>query len=313
MSTMTCLASFRQHPGAEEPRWIKIRRLVDVSAALLVAAFFVPATAAGAVFNWPVTPAWIGDSPGIGASQTVDYSGSGQPVSVTIFNSGATWDTANGGPYPTVATGGTGFLNNGGTDNGLIIRALSETSNATYVQVTINFTNVGGANNVTFQLWDVDSTVTGGNNFIDKISNIQATAVGGGTVYADSVSNAHTNIPGTQFNIITGSGASLAIAGDPAVGGAANNSDSGLVTIGFSQTVQSITFQWSNSADPMNGGLLQQTVGIGLINFTPVPEVGVAAGALILCGGLLVVGRVRRRDAHSSGGVPATSFRAKVS
>jgi len=285
-----------------------------VSAALLVAVFFVPATARGTVFNWPTTPAWTGNSPGIGASQTVDYSGTGQPVSVTIFNSGATWDTANGGPYPTVATGGTGFLNNGGTDNGLILRALSQTSNATYVQVTIDFTNSGGANNVSFQLWDIDSTVTGGNNFIDNISNIQATAVGGGIVYPDTVSNAHTNTPGTQFNTITGSGASLVIAGDPAVGGAANSTDQGLVTIGFSQTVQSITFRWSNSADPMNGGLLQQTVGIGSINFTAVPEVGAAAGAIVLCGVLLLAGRVRRRAADpSSGGVPATSSGTKVS
>jgi len=55
----------------------------------------------------------------------VDYSGTGQPISVTLTNTGAMWDTGNGGPYPTVIAGGTGFLNNGGTDNGLIIRALS--------------------------------------------------------------------------------------------------------------------------------------------------------------------------------------------
>jgi len=90
-------------------------------------------------------------------------------------------------------------------------------SNATYVQVTIDFTNVGGANNVSFQLWDIDSTVTGGNNFIDAITNVQAIAVGGGTVYPDTVSNAHTTNPGTQYSTITGSAASLVIAGDPAV------------------------------------------------------------------------------------------------
>lgn len=282
---------------AEKLRCGKLGRFGSASIVSLLAALFLPATALSAIFNWPTTPAWTGNSPAIGASETVDYSGTGQPISVTLTNTGATWDTGNGGPYPTVIAGGTGFLNNGGTDNGLILRALSQTSNATYVQVTIDFTNVGGANNVSFQLWDIDATITGGNNFVDAITNIQAIAVGGGTVYADTVSNAHTSNPGTQYNIITGSGASLVIAGDGVQGGAANSTDQGQVTIGFSQTVQSISFQWSNSANPANGGLLQQTVGIGPISFTPVPEVGAAAGALVLCGGLLAVGRVRRRRA----------------
>ena len=280
----------------------KTQRHVAAFAALLMTAFFPPATAYSAVFDWATTPAWTGNSPAIGASETVNYAGTG--VSVTLTNTGATWDTGNGGPYPTVIAGGTGFLSNGGTQNALILRALSQASNATYVQVTIDFSSVAyplGVNNVSFQLWDIDSTVTGGNNFIDKISNIQAIAVGGGTVYPDTVNNTHTSNAGTQYSIISGSGASLAVAGDPLVAGAANNTDQGQVNIGFSQTVQSITFQWSNSADPSNGGLglLQQTVGIGSISFTPVPEVGSAAGALALCGSLLCVGRMRRRGVNA--------------
>ena len=273
-------------------------RQFGVSVTLVLAAVFFPATAYSAVFDWPTTPAWTGNSPAIGASETVNYAGDG--VAVTLMNTGATWDTGNGGPYPTVVPGGTGFLNNGGTQNALIIRALSQTSNATYVRVTIDFSSVAyplGVKNVSFQLWDIDSSVTGGNNFIDKISNIQAIAVGGGTVYPDTVNNTHTSNAGTQYSIISGSGASLAVAGDPLVGGAANNTDQGQVNIGFSQTIRSITFQWSNGADPSNGGLglLQHTVGIGSISFTPVPEVGSATGALAMCGGVLAIGRARRR------------------
>ena len=243
------------------------------------------------VFSWPTTPAFTAGSPGIGASSTVDYFPSGGgAVSVTLTNTGATWNTG----FPQVAAGGTGFVNGGTTSNGLILQPISESTTATYVQVTINFMYTGGANNISFQLWDVDATSVGAaNGYIDTITNIQGTAVGGGTVFATTLDNTHTSNPGTAYNIITGSGATAVVTGQIP---AANGTDQGTVNIGFSQTVSSISFQYLNTAATTR---TQQTLGVGPITFTGIgtafPEVNSSGTALMLCGGVMGFARFRRR------------------
>lgn len=233
----------------------RLGRLCRFRVALLLAlagGFSAP-RADAAVFNWPTTPGWTAGQPTVnGPAQTVDYSSSGQAISVTIANTGATWNAG----FPQVAANGTGFVNGGTASNGLILQPISETSNATHIQLTINFTNPGGVSNVQFQLWDIDATVDGsGNGFIDQISNLQALAVGGSTVYADTVSNAHTSNPMTVYNFITGSGAGLTITGNTAnANGAANGADEGTVTISFLQPITQISFWYSNVA----GGIAYQ-------------------------------------------------------
>jgi len=265
--------------------------------AVILGILFYPALChAQTTFNWPTTPAWTAGSPDDGASQTVDYTSTGQPISVTVTNMtgnapGGTWNSG----YPQVESNGSGGNNgvNGGTGigvNGLLLQPGAEATTSGYIQVTVNFNYSLGVKNVSFQFWDIDATVDGsGNGFIDTIKNLQATAVGGGTVYPTSVSS---EVAG--YNIISGSGATLTIAGDPSQpSGASNSTNQGTINVSFSQAVSSISFQYSNGA---TGSRTTQTMGVGPISFDIVPEVNSASAALMLCGGVMGFGLLRRRS-----------------
>lgn len=271
-------------PGGITAPGVPLRRMA-ILAAVLLAVLFAPSTASCAVFSWPNPPAWAATGPASGSTETVDYSFNAQgSLAVSVFNSGMTWQTN----YPQTANvGAAAAVVTGGTANGtgsLQLYATTAVSTASFAQVTINFNYTGGANNISFQLWDVDAA----GSFVDTIKNIQATAVGGGTVYP-------TTLTGTAgFNTVTGTGAAAVVTG---TANAANNTNEGTVNIAFTQTVSSITFQWSNSfaGTPLGA----QAIGVGPITFTSIgtafPEVGSAAGALALCGGLATGGRFRRR------------------
>lgn len=246
----------------------------------------------GTIFTWPTggaNPTWA-SPPASGTTETQDYfTPTGQGIAVSVFNSGQTWQsTALGGAanYPLVETNATQTANGdptgGATTNGLILY-VNNTANVTtnYVQVTIAFNYTGGANAISFKLWDVDQA----GNFTDQISNISATQFGGGTVYP-------TTLTGSANNAVAGSGAGATVTGN---GTNTNNSNKGNVTIGFTQTVTSVTFRWSNN---LAGGTTQ-AIGIGEITFagqgTAFPEIGSATAALALCGGLVCLGRSRQR------------------
>lgn len=249
-------------------------------------------TAQGTVFDWPTSPGWTAGQPVIGSAQTVDYSSTGQNISVTIANTGATW---NGG-YPQVAAGGTGFVNGGTANNGLIVQPSAQTSTGTFIQLTINFNNPGGVNNVSFQLWDIDATVdASGNGFIDTITHLQATAVAGGTLFPDTIDNTHTSNPGISYNSITGSGPTLSITGDPSQpAGAANGTDQGTVNITFSQAITQLSFWYSNTA---TGSLTTQTIGLGPLTYSVLPETspGWAVATVCIAAVALEFGRRRRK------------------
>jgi hypothetical protein len=265
-------------------------RTLRCAAMVAACCSLITPSAHGTVFDWPSIPGWTAGAPAIGGSQTVDYSSTGQNVSVTIDNTGATW---NGG-YPQVVPGGTGPFNGGTTNNGLILQPGAETSNATYIQLTINFNNPGGVTNLSFQIWDIDATVDGsGNGFIDLITHLQATAVAGGTLFPDIVDNTHTSNPGTTYNFISGSGVNLAITGDPLQpSGAANGTDQGTVNITFSQPITQISFWYSNNA---SGTLTTQTIGIGPLTYDILPEISPSWAVALLCVVAASVLEFRRR------------------
>jgi hypothetical protein len=267
------------------------RTLLRRSAMVATYCLVVAPSAQGTLFDWPSMPGWTAGEPTInGPAQTVDYTSAGHDISVTIANTGATWNPG----YPQVVPGGTGPFNGGTTNNGLILQPGSQTSNNTFIQITINFLNPGGVTDVSFQIWDIDATVDiNGNGFIDLISQLQAVAVGGGTLFPDIVDNTHTSNPGVTYNFINGSGPGLTIRGDPAqLGGAANATDQGTLNITFSQPITQISFWYSNDA---SGSLTTQTIGIGPINFTNVPEISPSWAVALLCVIASSVVELRRR------------------
>jgi hypothetical protein len=257
---------------------------------LWVVVAFSPA-ARGQVFDWPTSPGWTAGQPTInGPDQTVDYSSTGQNISVTLSNTGATWNTG----YPQVAANGTGYVNGGTTNNGLILQPIAQTTTSTYIQLTINFNNPGGVNNVSFQIWDVDGQADASNNgYIDAITHLQAIAVGGEILFPDLVDNTHTSNPGTPYNVITGSGATLAITGDPNLP-AANGTDEGTVNIGFSQAITQISFWYSNAT---TGALTGQTVGISPITYSILPETSPRWALAAVCMAAIALELRRRRSA----------------
>lgn len=238
-----------------------------------------------ATFDWPTTPAWPGTGPANGATQTVDYgyyaNGS---IRASVFNNGETFTAG----YPSVQTSAAFPGANGGFSGqrNLILSTSTTASTASYSQVTFSFMYTGGSNNVSFILYDID---WGGNStWIDKISNISATAVDGGTVYA-------TSVTGSLANSVTGSGSTYEATG---ISGSGNDSGNGNVTVNFgAAAITSLTFQWSNAAPAAR---TTQNIGFSPISFTPIgtafPEVNSSSAALILCGGILGFGRFRRRS-----------------
>src|ERR1700730_5633086 len=267
------------------------RTLLRGAAMVAACCSLLAPSARGTVFDWPAAPGWTAGQPTInGPDQTVDYSSTGQNVSVTLSNTGATWNAG----YPQVVAGGTGPFNGGTTNNGLILQPGGQTSNATYIQFTINFNNPGGVTNVSFQIWDIDATVdVSGNGFIDLISHLQATAVGGGTLFPNIVDNTHTNNPGTTYNFINGSGAGLTIRGNPAQpSGATNNTDQGTVNITFAQPITQLSFWYSNDA---SGSLTTQTIGIGPLTYDILPEISPSWAVALVCVIAASVMELRRR------------------
>ncbi len=258
-------------------RWIKV-------AAFLSFILLCPSVSWATVFNWPLSPAWAATGPASGSSETVDYfaGGTGFGVAVTVANSGV---TLNAG-YPQVQTESAATFTGGTTSNTIGTLQLFNTSSAStasFTRVTINLNYVGGVTNPTFQLWDVDALA---GQFIDTIKSLQATTTTGSIIYP-------TLTPTATFNQVTGTGASQVITG---IGNATNNTNQGTVGVSFTGTVTSISFLWSNA----DAGLGTQGIGISPITFnTPVgaafPEVNSSAGALLLCGGMMGIGLVRRR------------------
>ncbi len=259
-------------------------------AAISAACLFASAICRAATFNWPTTPAW-GTSPGNGQTETVDYSYNAQgSLVVSVFNSGETFNAG----YPQRAAAGAGNVTGGVSQASLQLATTTTASTSSYSQMTIKFNYTGGATNVSFTIWDVD---WGGNtSWIDVISNISATTTTGSTIYA--------TVTGSSANSVTGSGTAAATA--TGTSGNGNTSANGNVTISFGATaITSATFRWSNTAPTTR---TQQYIGVSPITFTPVgtafPEVGSAAGALAMCGGLLCIARKRqRRSAHTVSGV----------
>ena len=263
-------------------------------AAVIFGLMFSSTPCRATTFNWVAAPAFTDAQPSTnGATNKVDYwAATGNAISVTLGNTG-------GGMVPTgFPQVSTSVLSNGGAANGLVIRTSSEPTVSTFISVTINFMYTTGATGVSFNLWDVDATVSGGTGFIDTVANISGKTPGGATVFA-TANNTHTSNPGTSYNIISGTQntASLTISGDPAqAAGAANLTDQGQVNLSFSTAVTSVTFNYYNTAATSR---TTQTLGIGPITFTGTgtafPEVNSSGAALMLCGGMMGFGLVRRR------------------
>jgi len=253
--------------------------------ALAMGAVLLPIASRATTFNWPTTPAFPA-GPTVGKSALGIYGGLGA-VSITNVadpstGTGGTWTAG----YPKVeSNGGTNGDPTGGTTNtpGLELYVAGQPTVNSYMKVVISFGYTGGVTNASLTLWDVDSST----NFTDKIANIVGVTANGTLV--------PLTVTGSADNTVTGSGTVNATA----VGttNSPNNSATGNVTISSGTIpIQEITFSYYDSNATQR---TTQIIGISPITFTPIgsatPEMGSALGSLILCGGVVGLGALRRR------------------
>jgi hypothetical protein len=138
----------------------------------------------------------------------------------------------------------------------------------THSDLTVQISFFGGypgANNVSFSLFDIDTTT---NN--DIISGIYGVAQDG-TLIAPTITNIGSTVS------YTGTGLNQMLEGN---GPATNNTSAGNVTLSFGSTIiTSVFFTFSNTA----GAPRYQDIAIGDISFSPVPEMNPAVGAAVSC------------------------------
>lgn len=159
------------------------------------------------------------------------------------------------------------------------------------ITITFSATYTQGVSNVSFTLFDIDSSGT----FIDQITDISATSVTGTTI-APTITGLGSNVmhTGTGVNqVLTGNG----LAPDTGAGSANGNA-----TISFNvDGIRSITFTFGEpTGGPANPS--GQNFGLSNINYSPVPELNPTVAAACVClFGLLAVNRRRLRFGRERG------------
>jgi hypothetical protein len=151
------------------------------------------------------------------------------------------------------------------------------------ITITFSATYTQGVSNVSFTLFDIDSS---GTLFIDQVRDISATSVTGTTI-APTITGVGSNVmhTGTGVNqVLTGNG----LAPDTGAG-----SGNGNAIISFNvDGIRSITFTFGEpTGGPANPSA--QNFGLSNINYSPVPELNptMAAASVCLFGLLALNGR----------------------
>ena len=134
-----------------------------------------------------------------------------------------------------------------------------------------------GVQNVSFTLFDIDSSNVPGNTFQDQLRNISATSIDGVTSVAPTITT-------SAANILTGTGLTQVVDGIASATDVGSNTGDGNVTISFGATaIKSLTFTYGSGGPSGVTDPTYQHVGINDITFTPVPELNPAWSAVGSC------------------------------
>ncbi|HEV2805040.1 MAG TPA: hypothetical protein VGW57_08940 [Chthoniobacterales bacterium] len=253
----------------------------------LVLATFVAAPARALILDWNAVT-WSNASPINGPGNNVTYSNSydlngdsQKDITVAVIagsNNILTNDPASGSMTPVINESITGGQAAG--QKSLMIAGDLFTHSDLTVQLSF-FGGYAGANNVSFTIFDIDTTTN--NDIISGIYGVTAN----GTQIAPTVSNVGSNVNWT------GTGLGQTLEGN---GASANNTSNGNVTLNFGSTIiTSVLFTFSNTA----GAPRYQDIAIGDITFTPVPEINPAAASVVSClaaAGLTLLMHRRRKE-----------------
>ena len=159
--------------------------------------------------------------------------------------------------------------------------------------VTFSFSAAytAGVSNVSFSLFDIDKQATANSNFEDQVRSIYATLTNG-TQIAATITNLGSSVT------LAGVGLAQTLTGNANAVDLGDGSGAGNATISFlSDNIRSISFVYGTgsgaAADPT-----YQHIGLGDIEYSPVPEINPAWTALASCfaaGGLVLRHRANFR------------------
>jgi hypothetical protein len=235
------------------------------------------------VLNWN-NASW---TPGI-LSNSFELDGSRAGTDLAIAVGGTTTRLAAGLVAPNPATPAITRAFDGGLTPGRNSLELAvdfgNHSQALTVTFTFSAAYTAGVSNVSFSFLDIDKQATANSNFEDQVRSIYATLMNG-TQIAATITNVGSSVT------LAGAGLGQTLTGNANAVDLGTGSDVGNATISFlSDNIRSISFVYGSgsgaAADPT-----YQHIGIGDIDYTPVPEINPAWTALASCfaAGVLVL------------------------
>jgi hypothetical protein len=176
-------------------------------------------------------------------------------------------DPVSGQQTPAITNSLEGGL--GSTNFSLQLAADLHTNDQIMVTVSFAAQYTLGIENVSFTLFDIEK---GTDN--ERIINIYAIALDGTTHLAGTVSNLGSSVT------VSGSGLTQVLTGNTNSPDTGVNSGNGNATISFgSQAILGFAFTFENDSGPPR----YQSISIGDISFSPVPEVNPTVAAAAVC------------------------------
>jgi hypothetical protein len=222
------------------------------------------------------TATWSAGS--LSNSYDIDAARAGNDITVTVSGNTGQLQQEIVSPNPMTPAVTTDFQGGLGTAQNALCLAVDLTSQSQSVTVTVDFSALYtlGVQNISFTVFDIDSSAASGSNYQDLLSGITALSTDGTTLVAPTIVN-------SANNTIIGTGLTRAVAGTASTADIGPDSGDGNVTITFGATaIKSFTFTYGSGSGTVTDPTYQH-VGIGDITFTPVPELNPAWTAFGSC------------------------------
>jgi hypothetical protein len=236
---------------------------------------FLAATAHAVVLDWN-SVTWTPGS--LSNSYDVDATRPGNDITVTVSGDTAVLqpELASGNPMTPAIT--PDFQGGLAAPKNTLCLAVNFTNQSQAVTVTVDFSAqyTLGVQDVSFTLFDVDSSAVTGSTYQDQLRGITATSVDGVTLVSPTITV-------SSNNTLSGSGLTQVVDGTATTADVGPASGNANVTISFGATaIRSLTFTYGSGSGTAPDPTYQH-VGINDLTFTAVPEMNPAWSTIGSC------------------------------
>jgi hypothetical protein len=240
--------------------------------------------------DWDTVPGgWAAGT--LSHSYDIDPTKAGSDITVTVSGNTGQLTTDLYSPNPMTPAIVNTFQGGLTTAQNTLCLAVNFANQSQSVTVTVDFSALyaAGVQNVSFTLFDIDLSTTGGNNYQDQLRNITATSITGALVAPTITTSASNTLTGSPLTYVVNGTASTVDSGA--------GSGNGNVTISFGTTaIKSFTFTYGSGTGGGAADPTFQHVGIHDITYlAAVPEINPAWGAIGSC--LVAAGLILRHGA----------------